>query len=181
MTSLRHRRSVRRRLSKDKLLLPPSPISPVAAPSEEQEEHEDNKNDVHIFLQNIWAGILPSGTSWVQNHYSPASDSTYSPSVGWGNAAPQPKTGMKPQPSSWRYHRCRTPGSAVSLPSWRPDWLFIGGIPVKPCISPNNAHKIHIGYSSLRPFAGHCRHGHRTKIQISQICGEDLWQRDERF
>lgn len=36
-----------------KSLLSPPPISPIAAPSEEQKEHNDNKNEIHIFLQNI--------------------------------------------------------------------------------------------------------------------------------
>ena len=38
---------------KHKSLLSPPPISPIAAPSEEQKEHEDNKNEIHLFLQNI--------------------------------------------------------------------------------------------------------------------------------
>ena len=33
--------------------LSPPPISPIAASSEEQKEHENNKNEVHMFLQNI--------------------------------------------------------------------------------------------------------------------------------
>jgi hypothetical protein len=40
-------------------LLSPPPISPIAAPSEEQKEHEDNKNEIHIFLQNISREISP--------------------------------------------------------------------------------------------------------------------------
>ena len=54
-------------------VLSPPPISPIAAPSEEQKEHEDNKNEVHIFLQNIWreSSLL---YMWVQNYYLPASD-----------------------------------------------------------------------------------------------------------
>jgi hypothetical protein len=40
-------------------LLSPPPISPIAAPSEEQKEHEDNKNEIHIFLQNIAREISP--------------------------------------------------------------------------------------------------------------------------
>ena len=39
--------------SKYESLLSPPPISPIAAPSEEQKDHEDNKNEIHIFLQNI--------------------------------------------------------------------------------------------------------------------------------
>ena len=57
-------------------LSPPPPISPIAAPSEEQKEHEDNKNEVHIFLQNLWREISLLHM-WVHNNYSPASDSTY--------------------------------------------------------------------------------------------------------
>jgi hypothetical protein len=36
-----------------KSLLSPSPISPITSASEEQKEHENNKNEIHIFLQNI--------------------------------------------------------------------------------------------------------------------------------
>ena len=39
-------------------LLPPPSISPIAAPSEEQKEHEDDKNKVHVFLQNILRKFL---------------------------------------------------------------------------------------------------------------------------
>ena len=45
--------SVRRRPRCGNVLLSPTPISPIATPTEEQEEHENNKNEVHIFLQNI--------------------------------------------------------------------------------------------------------------------------------
>jgi hypothetical protein len=55
------RHSVRRTLTKSKSLLSPPPISPIAAPSEEQKEHEDNKNEVHIFLQKFLRE-LPSFT-----------------------------------------------------------------------------------------------------------------------
>jgi hypothetical protein len=34
--------------------LSPPPISPIAAASEDQKQHQDNKNEIHIFLQNIW-------------------------------------------------------------------------------------------------------------------------------
>jgi hypothetical protein len=44
---------------KYKSLLSPPPISPIAAPSEEQKEHEDNKNEIHLFLQNIRQEISP--------------------------------------------------------------------------------------------------------------------------
>jgi hypothetical protein len=47
-------------------LLSPPPISPIAAPSEEQKEHEDNQNEIHIFLQNIWREISLL-QMWVQN------------------------------------------------------------------------------------------------------------------
>jgi hypothetical protein len=47
-------------------LLSPPPISPIAAPSEEQKEHEDNKNEIHIFLQNISREISLL-QMWVQN------------------------------------------------------------------------------------------------------------------
>jgi len=49
-------------------LSPPS-ISPVAASSEEQKEYEDNKNEVHFFLQNIIFSLL---YIWVHNYYLPA-------------------------------------------------------------------------------------------------------------
>ena len=67
---------MRRRLTKSKSLLSPPPISPIAAPSEEQNEHEDNENEIHIFLQ-MSGGKISHLHMWVQNNYSPASDSTY--------------------------------------------------------------------------------------------------------
>src|SRR5271165_5947160 len=60
---------------KHKSLLSPPLISPIAAPSEEQEEHEDNKNEIHIFLQNNLAGIFPPAHVDAE-FYAPASDST---------------------------------------------------------------------------------------------------------
>ena len=45
--------------SKYKSILSPAPISPIAAPSEEQKEHEDNENEIHIFLQNVWRENFP--------------------------------------------------------------------------------------------------------------------------
>jgi hypothetical protein len=45
--------------NKYKPLLSPPPISPIAAPSEEQKEHEDNENEIHIFLQNVWWKNFP--------------------------------------------------------------------------------------------------------------------------
>jgi hypothetical protein len=51
-------------------------MSPIAAPSEEQNEHEDNENEIHIFLQTS-GGKISHLHTWVQNNYSPASDSTY--------------------------------------------------------------------------------------------------------
>src|SRR5271166_2696599 len=46
-------------VGKYKSLLSPPPISPIAAPSEEQKDHENNKNDVHIFLQKKSGGNFP--------------------------------------------------------------------------------------------------------------------------
>jgi hypothetical protein len=31
---------------------------PNSRPSEEQKEHEDNENEIHIFLQNVWWEIF---------------------------------------------------------------------------------------------------------------------------
>jgi hypothetical protein len=53
IASFRHRRLRSTEDSMYKSLLSPPPISPIAAPSEEQKEHKDNKNEIHIFLQNI--------------------------------------------------------------------------------------------------------------------------------
>ena len=53
IASFRHRWLGSTEASKHKSLLSPPPISPITAPSEEQKEHEDNKNDIHSFLQNI--------------------------------------------------------------------------------------------------------------------------------
>lgn len=64
-------------------LLSPTPISPIAAPSEEQKEHEDNKNEVHIFLQDNLAGVFPPAYVDAE-FYSPASDSTYASGATWG-------------------------------------------------------------------------------------------------
>jgi len=47
-------------------MLSPSPISPIAAPSKEQKKHDDNKNKIHIFLQNIWREISLVHM-WAQN------------------------------------------------------------------------------------------------------------------
>ena len=44
------RHGVRRRAS---FKSSPAPIAPIATPSEEQKQHKNNKNEVHIFLQNI--------------------------------------------------------------------------------------------------------------------------------
>jgi hypothetical protein len=65
-----------RSASKYKSFLSPPPISPIAAPSEYQKEHEDNLNEIHTFLQNFWREISLLHM-WMQNNYSPASDSTY--------------------------------------------------------------------------------------------------------
>jgi hypothetical protein len=64
-------------------LLSPTPISPIAAPSEEQKEYEDNKNEVHIFLQNNLTGVFPPAHVDAE-FYSPASDSTYASVATWG-------------------------------------------------------------------------------------------------
>jgi hypothetical protein len=76
LASFRHRWLGSTEASKYKSFLSPPPISPIAAPSEEQKDHEDNKNEIHSFLQNFWRGISLLHM-WVQNNYSPASDSTY--------------------------------------------------------------------------------------------------------
>jgi hypothetical protein len=76
-SSFRHRRLGSTDASKYKSLLSPPPISPIATSSEEQKDHEDNENEIHIFLQNIWREISLLHM-WVQNNYPPASDSTYS-------------------------------------------------------------------------------------------------------
>src|ERR1700730_13475162 len=57
IASFRHRWLGATEARKYKSLLSPPPISPIAAPSEEQKEHQDNKNEIHIFLQNIWREI----------------------------------------------------------------------------------------------------------------------------
>jgi hypothetical protein len=57
--SVRHRWLGATEACKYKPLLSPPPISPIAAPSEEQKEHEDNENEIHIFLQNVWWEIFP--------------------------------------------------------------------------------------------------------------------------
>src|SRR4029077_18219300 len=54
IASFRYRRLGSTDASKYESLLSPPPISPIAAPSEEQKDHEENKNEIHIFLQNIW-------------------------------------------------------------------------------------------------------------------------------
>jgi hypothetical protein len=40
------------------LLLPPA-ISPIATASEEQKNNDDNKNEIHSFLQNMSWGRFP--------------------------------------------------------------------------------------------------------------------------
>jgi hypothetical protein len=57
--SVRHRWLGATEACKYKPLLSPPPISPIAAPSEEQKEHEDNENEIHIFLQNVWRENFP--------------------------------------------------------------------------------------------------------------------------
>ncbi len=52
--SFRHRWLGSMEARKYKSLLSPPPISPISAPSEEQKEHDDNQNEIHIFLQNVW-------------------------------------------------------------------------------------------------------------------------------
>ena len=75
LASFRHRWLGSTEASKYKSFLSPPPISPIAAPSEEQKDHEDNKNEIHSFLQNFWREISLLHI-WVQNNYSLASDST---------------------------------------------------------------------------------------------------------
>ena len=60
-SSFRHRWLGATEASKYKPLLSPPPISPIAAPSEEQNEHDDNENEIHIFLQNVWWENFPPG------------------------------------------------------------------------------------------------------------------------
>jgi hypothetical protein len=57
IASFRHRWLGSTEASKYKSFLSPPPISPIAAPSEEQKDHEDNENEIHSFLQNIWREI----------------------------------------------------------------------------------------------------------------------------
>ncbi len=56
--------------------LSPPPISPIATPSEEQKEHEDNKNQVHNFLQisdgNISPAYVGPGATYRQYELMPA-------------------------------------------------------------------------------------------------------------
>ena len=59
LASFRHRWLGATEASKYKPFLSPPPISPIAAPSEEQKEHEDNENEIHIFLQNVWWENFP--------------------------------------------------------------------------------------------------------------------------
>src|SRR6202035_2101779 len=53
---------------KYKPLLPPPAISPIATASEEQKNNDDNKNEIHSFLQNISWGHFPY--TWLWNNYS---------------------------------------------------------------------------------------------------------------
>src|SRR6202011_482287 len=64
IASFRHRWLGSTEASKHKSLLSPPPISPIAAPSEQQKEHEDNKNEIHSFLQNISREISPLHMWW---------------------------------------------------------------------------------------------------------------------
>ncbi len=68
--------SVRRRLRKYECHVIATAYIPNSRPSKEQKKHDDNKNKIHIFLQNIWRAISLLHM-WVQNDHSPASDSTY--------------------------------------------------------------------------------------------------------
>ena len=96
--SVRHRWLGATEACKYKPLSSPPPISPIAAPSEEQKEHEDNENEIHIFLQNVWWEISHLHM-WVQNNYSPASDSTYYYLNGDGNEAKYfPSLAQPPRP-----------------------------------------------------------------------------------
>ena len=40
-------------------VLPPPAIAPITATAEEQKEDDDNKNEVHDFLQPMWRGNFP--------------------------------------------------------------------------------------------------------------------------
>jgi hypothetical protein len=51
---------------------------PNSRPSEDQKEHEDNKNEVHIFLQNIWREFA-SCTCGCRIPILAPSESTYLP------------------------------------------------------------------------------------------------------
>jgi hypothetical protein len=59
IASFRHRWLGAAEASKYKPFLSPPPISPIAAASEEQNEHEDNENEIHIILQNVWWENFP--------------------------------------------------------------------------------------------------------------------------
>ncbi len=59
IVSFRHRWLGVAEASKYKPFSSPPPISPIAAPSEEQNEHEDNENQIHIFLHNLWWENFP--------------------------------------------------------------------------------------------------------------------------
>jgi uncharacterized protein YjbJ (UPF0337 family) len=100
LASFRHRWLGSTEASKYKSFLSPPPISPIAAPSEEQKDHQDNKNEIHSFLQDFWREISLLHM-WVQNNYSPASDSTYYYFNGGGNEAKYFPS--LPQPPSSRY------------------------------------------------------------------------------
>jgi hypothetical protein len=58
-----------RELRNYKTLLPPPAIPPIATASEDQKDNDDNENEIHIFLQNIYREISLL-YSLVQNNYS---------------------------------------------------------------------------------------------------------------
>jgi hypothetical protein len=59
IASSRHRWRGATEASEYKPFLPPPPISPIAAPSEEQKDHEDNENDIHNLPPKCLVGNFP--------------------------------------------------------------------------------------------------------------------------
>jgi hypothetical protein len=129
-------RRTRTRFTPAYSLLSPTPISPIAAPSEEQKEHEDNKNEVHIFLQDNLAGAFPPAYVDAE-FYSPASDSTYAPAQ---LAAVQPslrpgvvvgndgglQVAVEDQGDEMSITSAMAPGSVASDKAYRMPWTSSG-------------------------------------------------------